>query len=308
MKYVIGIDGGGTKAHLCAAGLDESLLFEEIGGGTNLCSIPQQQVAETLEQMLQKTLRAMGNLPEAICIGSAGVINEYIRRTIVEIISCTTGVSRVYVLNDAQIALRANLDTDAGISITAGTGTICLAQDSAGNTFRLSGWGHIFSDEGSAYYIVKKAMEKICMAHDDRIPPTKMTELFLEATGSKDFENLITTLYTKYGSKEKFASLAYLADLAVDHCDGSALEVLDDAAFQLFSICRSAADRMFQPGRAFRVIQNGGIFSNSIPVRTRFEEHMIRSFPQCNPEMGNRKAVWGAVKIALQSVHPLQTR
>lgn len=301
MKYVIGIDGGGTKARLCAADMDGKLLLEDVGGGTNLCSMPESQVAETLWVLLQKTIRSLGETPQAVCIGSAGVVDESHHTTLSTLITCVTGAVPVVVLNDSQIALRANLDKRAGISITAGTGTICLAQDNRGNTVRLSGWGHIFSDEGSAYDIVRRSLAQVCMSHDQRIPPTAMTELFLKSTNSRDFDEMITSLYTSYQPKERLASLAHLTQYAADMGDPSATEVLKDAAAELFAICSSAAQRLYSPQTAFCVVENGGVFRNSQTVRLEFEARMKEAFPNCTLTFGGREAVWGAVQYALDA-------
>ena len=301
MKYVVGIDGGGTKALLCAADMEGKLLLEELGGGTNLCSIPESQIAETLRLLLEKTIRRLGEPPQAVCIGSAGVVDESHYTTLTALIVRVTGNVPVVVLNDSQIALRANLEKHAGISITAGTGTICLAQDEQGNTVRLSGWGHVFSDEGSAYDIVRRSLAKVCMAHDQRIQPTEMTDLFLQATGCRNFDEMITALYTVYQPKERLASLAYLTQRAADLGDPSAIQVLKDAAEQLFSICQSAAQRLYSPQAAFCVVENGGVFQNSQTVRQEFEAQMTKAFPNCVLTFGGRESVWGAVQYALDA-------
>ncbi len=303
MKYVVGMDGGGTKVQLCAADVDGKRLLEEVGGGTNLCSAPEAQVAETLRILLEKTMHSLGGPPQAVCIGSAGVVDGSHRTTLKALITRVTGAVPVVVLNDSQIALRANLEGHAGISITAGTGTICLAQDEQGNTVRLSGWGHTFSDEGSAYDIVRRSLAQVCMSHDQRIPPTAMTELFLTATNSRDFDEMITTLYTSYQPKERLASLAHLTQGAADMGDPSAKQVLKDAATQLFAICRCAAQRLYAPQTAFHVIENGGVFRNSQTVRLEFETQMKAAFPNCTLAFGGREAVWGAVQYALEAAN-----
>jgi N-acetylglucosamine kinase-like BadF-type ATPase len=301
-KYVIGIDGGGTKAHLCAADLDGNVLYETIGGGTNLCSSSYAQVQAVLSNLVGACTQALGNqAPVAVCIGSGGIVNqdsvEQMKRILVEV----SGTDKVFVFHDAYIALKANLGNDAGISITAGTGTICLAQDGRENMLRLSGWGHLFSDEGSAYYIVQKALEKVCQAHDQRIAETRLTDAFLQELNACNFDDLITKIYMEYQEKGRFASLARLVDAVAKTNDVAACAVLEDAARQLFEICRFAADRLFDKHEPFRIVQNGSVLKYNRLVGAHFERWMKEAYPNCRLEFGERAAVWGAVDYAIQA-------
>ena len=301
LKYVIGIDGGGTKAHLCAADLNGNLLYENFGGGTNLCASTYEEVNDVLSNLIGSCIKELnGETPLSVCIGSGGIVNDDSINKMKKIISSVSGTDNVFIFHDAFIALRANLSEDAGVSITAGTGTICLAQDSKGNTMRISGWGHIFSDEGSAYYIVKKALDKICKAHDLRIPETKLTNAFIEKTNASNFDDLITKIYMDYQDKKQFASLAKTVDEVAKTNDEATIDVLNDAATELFEICKSAANKLFKPKDKFRVVKNGSVFKNNKLVNNYFDKLIKQDYPNASLEFGERAAVWGAVDYAIQ--------
>ena len=297
--YVIGIDGGGTKAQLYAADLNGTKLYESIGGGTNICVSSEEQVRKVLTELIGKCIDRLGGKPKAVCIGSAGIVSEDSTETMKRIIKEASGTDNAAVFNDAVIALRANLGSDAGMSITAGTGTICLAQDGAGNLIRVSGWGHICSDEGSAYYIVKKALEKVCLAHDGRIGQTGLTGAFFDAVKVTNFDDLIAAIYSKYIDKDRFASLARTVDETASRGDAAAADVLNDAGTRLYEICSFAASRLYDGKTPFRVVKNGGVLKNCIKVRDRFDELMKGEYPLCSTEYGKRPAVMGAVDCAL---------
>ena len=302
-NYVIGIDGGGTKAHLCAADMDGNMLYECFGGGTNLCSSGYDRVKDVLTGILTSCKTALnGEEPLAVCIGSGGVVGNESSGRLKNIISENVNTKNIFVFNDAFIALRSHLGDGAGISVTAGTGTICLAQDGKGKSLRLSGWGHIFSDEGSAYYIAKKGLEKVCLAHDGRIPETLMTELFIKELNAENFDDLISKIYAGYQEKGSLASLAKIVDEAARSNDVAAADVLSDAAMQLYEICSFAAERLFKNGEKFSVVKNGSVLNRNAFVSRRFDELMGASYPDCTIRSGERAAVWGAVDYAIQAV------
>ena len=303
IEYVIGIDGGGTNARLCAMDKSGLILYEGSGGSTNLCASSEEQVCGVLNALIGACVRRLGSRPYAVCIGSAGIVNEDTERRMKQILSeAAGGLDRVIVCNDAVIALKANLGCDAGLSITAGTGTVCLAQDEHGNTLRVSGWGHLCSDEGSAYWIARKALEKVCLSHDQRIEPTELTNEFYRALNVSGFDDLIAAIYSEYADKDRFASLARVADLSANEGDPAAIGVLEEAARQLFSICGFAADRLYGKEKPFRVVQNGGVLKNCAVVRSEFEKRMRAAYPLCCTEYGKRPAVLGAADCALSTM------
>ena len=163
---------------------------------------------------------------------------------------------------------------------------------------RVSGWGHLFSDEGSAYWIAKRALEKVCLSHDGRIGPTELTDEFFRALAVGSFDDLIAAVYSDWQDKERFASLAGLVDISAEKGDGAAIEVLKETARQLYAICGYAAGKLYGGDRPFRVVKNGGVLKNCAVVRDTFDALMTEAYPLCTIEYGERSAVLGAADCA----------
>ena len=68
--------------------------------------------------------------------------------------------------NDMMCGWAGSLLCRDGISIVAGTGSICYGER-GGATARSGGWGELFSDEGSAYWIACRGLEPV-RAHERR--------------------------------------------------------------------------------------------------------------------------------------------
>jgi len=65
---------------------------------------------------------------------------------------------RMLVVHDADVAHAGALRGGAGIVVAAGTGSVALGTDAAGHRVRRGGWGYVFGDEGSAFWIAGRAL------------------------------------------------------------------------------------------------------------------------------------------------------
>ncbi|HBN82416.1 MAG TPA: hypothetical protein DDZ89_01085, partial [Clostridiales bacterium] len=194
----------------------------------------------------------------AVAIGSAGVVDRDNVLFFKEFLRKVTGCNNVIVQNDAVIALYANLENKPGVSITAGTGSICCGKNRAGDFHRVGGWGHLFSDEGSAYAIAISVLSEILKSHDGRAQPTLMTEKMLSLTGVKTVEELVSVVYADYRDKSALAGLSHVADMACDENDNAARAILENAASDLYYMCKAVIDKLSLSENEFTVVLNGG--------------------------------------------------
>src|ERR1051325_7805372 len=143
---VLGIDAGGTKTLCLLADGDGAVLAEARGAGANLHVAGEAGVETTLRALIGSTLGAAGGVPDAICIGMAGVDREDESDAIERIVRRIAGETRVLVVNDALIALVAGAGDAPGVVIIAGTGSITYGRNARNEAARAGGWGGIIGD------------------------------------------------------------------------------------------------------------------------------------------------------------------
>lgn len=134
MKCVIGIDGGGTKTLLRITDLEGRVLTEQTGGLSNICASDRKTVEDNLRDLLNRSLKELPSNREiaAVCIGSAGVVAKENVLFFKEFLKEMTECGNVIVYTDAYVALFANLESKPGVSVTAGTGSICCGKNRQG--------------------------------------------------------------------------------------------------------------------------------------------------------------------------------
>ena len=203
-------------------------------------------------------------------------------------------------MDDAVTALYASLEDAPGLSLTAGTGSICLGKDGRGNLARVGGWGHLFSDEGSAYSMAMQALRRSLWGVDGRGPETRLLDSLLAAWSCAGAEELTAALYREGADKRRLAALSPLVDEAAALGDEVALDILADTARELADMALAAVRRLSLREEAFSVYLSGSVLLKSERVRQDFERRLIAACPLAAVRPAEKDAAWGAVHLALR--------
>lgn len=245
-RYVIGIDGGGTRFTAKAVFHSNRPPVLITGGPLNLCSVPGDRIASALEGLLREAGERAGALQNcaSICAGVAGFSNRdsamFLKRRIQE----ASGCADVRITSDAYIALCGALDAATGAILISGTGSICLGVNARGEAWRAGGAGHLIDDEGSGYAIGRDILSAAVQAIDGRGPETLLTGLLAERNNLRDLNEIISFVYGGGGDKSAIASVAPLLDEALEAGDAAARGIADRAVKALFRMAAAVVDRL----------------------------------------------------------------
>jgi N-acetylglucosamine kinase-like BadF-type ATPase len=178
---------------------------------------------------------------------------------------------RTLVTHDALIALSGALAGEAGLITIAGTGSIAFGRDASGETARAGGWGFVFGDEGGGFYIARQALRAALRFEEGWGPPTSLRPILLDATGTRNANELLHRFYTPEFPRPRIAGFSKLVDQAAESGDASASEILNDAAQHLATLAGAVRGQLFEDDERVRVAHVGGVF-RSRTVRERFRE------------------------------------
>ena len=178
--HVLGIDAGGTKTVALLADGDGRIVADGRAGGANLQTEGELQVEKVLHDVIEQVTRGRNITPAAVCLGMAGVDREADGRTIRDIMRRLGYRSNTLIVNDALIALVAGAGASPGLVVISGTGSIAFGVSHRGLAARAGGWGPTLGDEGSGYWIGRRALEAVTRDADGRGPRTELTQLVLD--------------------------------------------------------------------------------------------------------------------------------
>lgn len=289
MKYLIGIDAGGTKSELVAYDLSGSTIFEKMGGAGN--------PAVNLENTVNNIISLIGSCTEEfgkkecilISIGMASVETGNYAELIKKYVEGAFGIETV-VLNDAEMACVAYFGNDDGILAIAGTGSSCYVQKN-GQGEMVGGWGHILGDEGSGYQIVMDAFKNIVYRIDRNMKLDVLSVKLLNEIGGFSRSEIMEFIY----GNEKSAIAALFPIIALGAAEGDlhSAAILDKAAKELAELTLTAYGKKEFSGHVTVGIK-GGVFHNSALLKHTYinelEKH-LKSFNIIEENISATKAV-----------------
>ncbi|TPI26147.1 N-acetylglucosamine kinase [Mesorhizobium sp. B3-1-6] len=165
MKFVLGIDGGGTSCRAALATVDGAVVGRAKSGAANIRTDLTGARANIVEAARQAFLAA-GHDPELIprtpaILGLAGANVGTYRQQLEAILP----FSQSRVETDAEIALEGAVGSGDGAMAILGTGTAYMARK-GGKSRAIGGWGFQVGDQGSGARIGRDLLEQTLLAYD----------------------------------------------------------------------------------------------------------------------------------------------
>lgn len=226
-KYLLCVDGGGTKTEICLSDLNGMMLYKTKVGAGSYKSIGLEMARENIEQGINNICQIAGITLLDIAYSVWGISgcdsqeDFALIKTIIETIGFTKG--NYTLLNDALMAYY-GIAEGQGMAVIAGTGSIVFGVDEKGKTFRTGGWGYNFSDLGSGQWLGNEALKEVLLYCDGCIPYVPWFEAVREYFGVAEFCSLpyITTGILEYKVIAALSSILFSA--SDDPLAGSILE------------------------------------------------------------------------------------
>ncbi len=305
MAFLLGIDGGGTKTVAIAADLQGNVLGKGVSGASNYQTVGLDQAIAAIKEASEEAIAAAGittHEAKVICLGLAGVGRESDRVLLLPLIEKLNLAEKIILEHDAAIALAGALACQPGIVVLAGTGAMAFGMNSAGEKRRAGGWGSILGDEGSAYYIGRRALVAICKAYDGRGPETILTNRLMEHLGLDDFTDIVKRIYDQQTSPKEIASFAPLVSQAAKNGDEAAATILGDAAEELALTASAVIKVLNMQNEAFQVAISGSVFKAGESLLKPFSEYIRSTTPHAQIIPPRFEPAMGAIFLARQAM------
>lgn len=299
-RFVIGVDGGGTRTRVTVVSEEGVVL----GGAEGAASLVSPGVAAASAAVVIDTCRIAAQaagveLPAAhIWVGLAGVGNPEDREVILGELEKAEVAVAATVASDAEAALHDAFEGGQGILVISGTGSIVLARGPEGQMVRVGGWGVLLGDEGSGYSIGIAALKAVVRGEDGRSIETLLRDPILEALDVTRTSELVR--WVAAANKAQIAGLVAVVERAAGEGDSAATEIIEGAVEALVGHVLTALRRLGPwPGRP-SVAMSGGLLNPGGPLRTRFMSAAAGIV--CHPLEREVHGLAGAASLALAAL------
>lgn len=313
----LGVDGGGTKTAFVIIDGSGETLAEHQESGSYYLDIGLDGLLDLIEAgvsaILSKARLSIADINYAFfglpAYGEdSGIVGE-----LDAIPSHLFGAGNYQCDNDMVCAWAGSLACQDGINLIAGTGSISFGRY-RGKTARCGGWGEVFSDEGSAYWIACRGLQLFSKMSDGRTVRGPLYELVRERFKLvQDLDMSTIVLNTWKSDRACIADFARLMITAAQAEDRQVVGILERAADELVEIVEGTRVNLeIPPDDLVRVSYSGGVFNSGPLIISPFERglkaksanYQLRE-PRFSPALG--AAYYAATLHGSESIQRLMS-
>lgn len=295
MRFVVGVDGGGTKTAAAVVGDDLGVIGSGIAGPSNYRSVgmeaSSENIAEAVTRALASAQVALDTL-DAICLCLAGFDTELDLPVPQRAISILGYKGVVIFENDVVGAWAGVTGGEPGIVAIAGTGATALGMNVKGEFWRTDGWDYVLGDAGSGYCIGLEGIHEGMKMLDGRREPTLLARKLAECYGVDDATAMRRLADSGALGKLRIADFARHVSESADAGDPVAREILWHASRDIASSIGAIIQRLNMRDDTFPIGLVGSVFKSRWtldPLRPRIAElapEASLSEPVYPPEVG----------------------
>ena len=306
MKYVLGIDQGGTKTHALIADSQGRILgvgcdmgsCHSIDGMDHAMKAVKNAVCEALHMSgvpMERIVMVAAGMTGVDWPEEAGLLRNALGKTL------GMDNARIHIVNDCILALRAATSAPMGCGLCAGTGLNCAIRDGRGHEYV---FGYYIPDEdqgGTA--LAERALRAVFDAESGMGAPTSLTARCLALTGCEDVDGLLRRKVERRLTKAQTHQLPIIVEEEALKGDAVSKQILirfgrDEAAYATAAIRRFSLQ-----DEPLDIILSGSIFKCSAPMlKQAVEETILSAAPRARIIESVWEPVIGAMLLALDDI------
>lgn len=304
--YVLGIDGGGTKTTGIVTDENGNVYMQAVTGRSNPNTLSQDEFQNVMSGLLLRLKNQHTKIYDQISVCFAGLAGVGESGRDVEVANLLSNYlprgTKILIKNDAFNALYSGTLGEPGVVQIAGTGTITFGFNEEQKMVRSGGWGYLFDDEGSGFYLGNEALRAVFKEFDNRGPTTSLTTRFLNYFQVQAVPDIIGKVYGEEHPRSVIAPLARLVVEASVANDEVAKNIILNACKEMMLSVISCHNQLFGAEHPTTIVLSGGVFTNSELFICQFKELSYETLPNVIFQQTKVPPVGGAVIAGLKSL------
>jgi len=263
--YILGIDGGGTNTHACLFDDSGKTIHQITVGGTNLYTNKENAIKKICNLVKKLSFESKIDLDRISAFGFAlaGISDENSRELLLKEFDRFDISSNSIILSDTEAAFNLLCPTGVGILISIGTGIMCMARNSNGDSYSLAGKGYD-KDIGSGYWIGKQVLNNLILNESLLLIDDDLNSLYKLVLNKLKIKNLesITNLSSEINYVSQIASLSKEIISLAKYGNDVALSIVQEGTRNIGEYILSLNDKMKIYNEEIVIAGNGSIVNN----------------------------------------------
>jgi N-acetylglucosamine kinase-like BadF-type ATPase len=292
MRYVLGLDGGGTKC-------DAVLLTETgevVGWGRGGPTHGWYEPPGTAEQSVRDAVRgALSEVqPDIACAAGLGHISP-------DRFGADVRIERGIGVGEVDMGFAAGLVT-CGILILSGTGSFVHGRTRDGEHRHFGGLGPLLGDEGAGHDIGVMAMKAALTASYTPARATVLAERIPQALRCESRWEIVSLVYGEGLTRRQIASLAPIVETAANQGDAVSQSIMRRAAERLGEYLIDVIHELHMEDEDYAMVASGSIARNCKLWWERMCEVAHSVAPGLRPVNPKVRPVIGTCLLALKEL------
>jgi len=263
----LGVDGGGTKTAFVLIGPDGNVRARHQESSSYYLEVGMDNTRAMLKSGVEATLAKAGVRKSELRYAFFGLPAYGEDSSLQDQLDGLPGpylsIDQYRCDCDMICSWAGSLACQDGISVISGTGSMAYGEY-LGCSARAGGWGELFSDEGSAYWIAREGLNLFSKMSDGRVAKGLLYTLMKQRFELKQDLDLCGYVYSTLGAQRSaIAQISQLVAEAALAGDPRAHAIFIRAAEELVAIVAAVRKSLQVPDyEIFPISYSGGVFDS----------------------------------------------
>lgn len=308
MRYVLGIDQGGSKTHVVIADQEGNLLGMGKSYGACHSSTSLEYAVQAIIQAADQAISVCGLLKEdvtAVLGGLTGIDWDYEAELLENEIQKHFPKAHVKIVNDCIIAMRAATRKQQCGILCAGSGLNCAVQNGE-NCFV---YGFYIPDEyQGGWSLGRRAIQAVFDAHMGLLEKTELTPRLLRHFRVRTVDELLYMQVTGKIKSSDYLSLPIILEEAAQKGDKTAGDIWIHYGKKIVAYLEARMNKMGILGCDVDIVLSGSIFKCKFQgFQEAVKEEILKRIPGANVIAAEYEPVIGAVLMGINGMNGVLT-
>jgi N-acetylglucosamine kinase-like BadF-type ATPase len=308
MRYLMGVDGGGSKTYAVIVDEMGIKVSSGVSGSSNHQNVGVELALKHIKEAITQALQSAGlDYPDIAFIqyGLAGLDREKDYELMRPALSALP-FSHWDMVGDTMEGLRTGSFKNIGVVLICGSGTNAAGRNEAGQAVQVGGVGYLYGDSVGANYMATLMFRAAVRSWEGREIASVLPQKVLNYFGFENMETLIDNFLDREVAQIREGKLTIALHEAANEGDELAIRLLQDAGKELGLAANAVIRKLggFE-GMIIPIVLVGSVIQKgrNTHLLAKLRQTINAEYPEFELVIPEMAPVYGAVLLAMDHLN-----